>query len=81
MKTIVYLLMLLFGHGTNDMNELVWVDSDTDVFISRLTLDSDRHLEYWYTNIYCIVISMYIVLRCVLNCTYIYTANCNCLSD
>ena len=64
-ETIMYLLMLLFGHGTNDTNGLVWVDSDTDVFVSRLTLDSDRQLEYWYTNIYCIVDSTYIVWRCV----------------
>ena len=41
----MYLLMLLFGHGTNDTNGLVWVDLDTDVFISRLTPDSDRKLE------------------------------------
>ena len=41
----VYLLMLLFGHSTNDKNGLVWADLDTDVFISRLTLDSDRQLE------------------------------------
>ena len=61
--------MLLFGHGTNDdMNGVVWVDSDTDVFISRLTPDSDMQPEYWYTNIYCIVVSMYIVMRCVLKC-------------
>ena len=48
------------------MNGLVWVDSGTGVFISRLTQDSNRQLEYWYTNIYCIVGIMYIVLRCVL---------------
>ena len=62
----MYLLMFLFCCSTNDTNGLVWVNLDTGVFVSRLTLDSDRQLEYWYTNIYCIVVSIYIVMRCVL---------------
>ena len=41
----------MYGHGTNDMNGLVLVNLDTGVFISRPTPDSDRHFEYWYTNI------------------------------
>ena len=61
----MYLPVLLFGHDTNDTNGLVWVDLDTDVFVSP---DLDRQLEYWYTNIYCIVVSMYIVMRCVSKC-------------
>ena len=63
----VYFLMFLLGNSTNDMNGLVWVNLDVGVFISRLTLDSDRQLEYWYNNIYCIVVSIYIVMRCALN--------------
>ena len=63
----MYLFMFLFGHSTNGINGLVWVNLDTGVFISRLTPDSDRQLEYWYTNIYCIVVSIYILMRCVLS--------------
>ena len=61
--------MLLFGHGTNDMYGLAWVNLDTGVFVCRLKPDSDKQPDYWYTNIYCIVVSIYIVMRCVLKCT------------
>ena len=46
---------------------LVWVNLDTCIFVSRLPLDSDRQLKYWYINIYCMVVSIYIVMRCVLS--------------
>ena len=50
-----------------DTKGLVWVNLDTGVFVSRLTPDSDRQLEHWNINIYGIVASIYIVMRCVLS--------------
>ena len=61
----MYLLMFLLVMAPM-IQMLVWVNLDTGVFICGLTPDSDRQLEYWYTNIYCIVVITYIVMRCVL---------------
>ena len=63
----MYLLMLLLGNGINDLNGLVWFHLDIGVFYLDLTPDSNRQFEYWYTNIYCLVVSVYIVMRCVLS--------------
>ena len=54
----IHLLMFLLGCGISDTDGLVWINLDTGVFVSGLTPDSNRWLDYWFTNIYCIVVSI-----------------------